>query len=205
MMTAIYAAVAVAILAALSFVSWAAISGYRRFRGKMLVTCPETNRPAGVSVDARGAALTGLTGDPVLRLTACTRWPERQGCGQECLAQIERSPEDCLVRTMLTDWYRTRSCALCGNDFRRVDSYDHKAVWWYDKKPALLSPDGRTVEWHEVAVEAVPEVLGTHRPMCWDCLVIDQLRRRHPELITVRPGGSRSGGDASRRETSEGW
>jgi hypothetical protein len=26
---------------------------------------------------------------PHLRLSECSRWPERQGCGQECLSQIE--------------------------------------------------------------------------------------------------------------------
>jgi hypothetical protein len=182
-----YAVLSLALVAALSVVSWTGIKTYRRFRGKMLVTCPETHGPAGVSVDARRAALTDLTGEPVLRLTACTRWPEREGCDQACLAQIERSPEGCLVRTMLTDWYARRSCALCGRDFPHVDSYDHTAVWWYDKKPALRSPDGRTVEWHEIAVETLPEVLETHHPLCWDCLIVDKLHRTHPELVTVRP------------------
>jgi hypothetical protein len=77
-----------------------------------------------------------------------------------------------------------------------VDSYDHVARWWYDKKPALRSPDGRTVEWREVAVETFPEVLETHRPVCWDCLIVDKLRRTHPELITVRPHRGLPGGSA---------
>jgi hypothetical protein len=153
----------------------------------MLVICPETQRPAGVSVDARRAALTSLAGERVLRLTACTRWPERGGCGQECLAEIRRSPEDCLVRRVLADWYRTRSCAFCGKAFASVDSYDHEATWWYDKKPALWSPDGHAVEWREVPVETLPELLETHRAMCRDCLIVDKLRRTHPDFITVRP------------------
>jgi len=203
MMTAIYVA-ALSVVAALLLIGWTGLTSYRRFRGKMLVTCPETGRPAGVSVDARRAALTSLGGDSALRLTTCTRWPEREGCGQDCLAQIGSSPEGCLVRTMLADWYAKRSCAFCGKDFPGVDSYDHQARWWYDKKPALWSPGGRAVEWHEVAVETLPEVLETHRPMCWDCLIVDKLRRTHPELITVRPDRSRAGksaayGDAARQ------
>jgi hypothetical protein len=150
----------------------------------------------------RRAALTSLSGDSVLRLTACTRWPEREGCGQECLVQIERSPDGCLVRTMLAGWYAKRSCAFCGKEFPEVDSYDHVARWWYDKKPALWSPDGRTVEWHEVAVETFPAILDTHHPVCWDCLIVDKLRRSHPELITVRPHRGLPGASAPDREAA---
>src|SRR5262245_21049577 len=76
-----------------------AIRAYFRFKGKMLVTCPETKKPAGVSVDAADAAEQSLVGEPHLRLRECSRWPERQGCGQHCLSQVEAAPEDCLVRT----------------------------------------------------------------------------------------------------------
>jgi hypothetical protein len=60
---------------------------YNAYSAPRAVTCPETQRPAGVTIDARHAAVTGLTGKPDFRLSDCTRWPARIRCGQECLPQ----------------------------------------------------------------------------------------------------------------------
>jgi hypothetical protein len=188
MLTAIYIIVGVILLGVFYFVWRMVLKPYRKFRGKMLVTCPETQQPAGVAVDAKHVALTGIQGEPDLRLKECTRWPERQNCGQECLAQIALSPQNCLVRTMLSTWYKGKSCVFCGKAFPQVDSYDHRAVFWYDQKPAFVSPEGKLVEWHEVPVETLPQVLITHRPVCWNCLVAMTFRRQHPELVVDRPG-----------------
>src|SRR4051794_38323315 len=72
-----------------------------RERGARAIVCPENRRPAGVQVDARHAALTGFAGAPKLRLSCCSRWPERAGCGQQCLSEIAASPEGCLVHNIL--------------------------------------------------------------------------------------------------------
>src|SRR5262249_44932030 len=86
-----------------------------KFRGQRIVTCPETRQPVGVDVDAAHAAATAsLSGPADLRLKDCTRWPERETCGQECLAQIEAAPEECLVRNILKTWYSGARCVLCG-------------------------------------------------------------------------------------------
>ena len=77
---------------------WASV--WLRFRGTRVITCPENTRPAGVHVDERHAAASPRRGTPTLRLSACSRWPERQGCGQACLAQIEAWPEGCLARNI---------------------------------------------------------------------------------------------------------
>ncbi len=60
---------------------------YRRYSGSRLVSCPENQESAVVSIDARRAAATGMHGHPELRLCGCTRWPERVNCGQPCLPQ----------------------------------------------------------------------------------------------------------------------
>src|SRR4051812_21294683 len=85
------------------------LSIWFRERGSRAIVCPENLRPAGVKVDAGHAALTALAGMEKLRLSACNRWPERAGCGQECLSQIEASPEGCLVRKLLEKWYEGKS------------------------------------------------------------------------------------------------
>ena len=69
------------------------LSTYVTFRGRRLITCPETHKIEAVDVAARKAALTAVFGEPTLRLDRCSRWPERQDCGQECLQQVETDPE----------------------------------------------------------------------------------------------------------------
>lgn len=153
---------------------------YRTYRGTRVITCPESRTPAAVEVDARLAVVTHMsTGTPVLRLAACSRWPERQDCGQECLAQIEAAPADCLARTMLTRWYDGRACAFCRQPIGEIH--------WSDHKPALRAPDGGTVGWESIRAEELPGVLASHAPVCWNCHVAETLRRRHPELIVDAP------------------
>ena len=64
---------------------------FRKYRGDRVITCPENHRPAGVTVDTGHVLLTTFEGKPDLRLKSCSRWPERQDCGQQCLSQIEAS------------------------------------------------------------------------------------------------------------------
>jgi hypothetical protein len=60
---------------------------YKRYSGSRLVACPEDQQSAGVNIDARHAAETGMDGCPELRLSGCTRWPEHAHCEQGCLSQ----------------------------------------------------------------------------------------------------------------------
>lgn len=152
---------------------------YFRLKGTRLVTCPETKKPAAVELDLRYAAATSAFGRPHLRLKDCSRWPERQACGQTCLAQLEEAPYGCLVRHILTDWYRSKPCALCRKPFGEIH--------WHDHKPALRRSDGLTLEWREIRPDDVPDALATHQPVCWNCHVAEQFRREHPELVVDRP------------------
>ncbi len=152
---------------------------YFKLRGKRLITCPENQKTAAVNVDARRASLEAVARKPHLRLSECSRWPEKQACGQQCLRQIELAPEDCLVRTIVTRWYEGKKCAICGRLIQEVE--------WMGHKPTLLDSERRTVHWDAVAAERLPEYFTTHAPVCWDCHVAETLRREHPELITERP------------------
>ena len=51
---------------------------YLRSRGPRVVTCPETGRAVAVELNAGKAAFTGAIDEPELRLSSCSRWPERQ-------------------------------------------------------------------------------------------------------------------------------
>lgn len=52
------------------------------------VMCPETEQVCAVHVDAKLAARTRMAGHEDLRLTACSRWPEKQNCDQACTVQV---------------------------------------------------------------------------------------------------------------------
>ena len=162
----------------LIYQSVVAIRMYRRMRGKMVVTCPETKKPAAVRVAAGKAALQAALGAPGLQLSECSRWPEKQACGQECLEQIEAAPKDCLVWAIVNRWYEGQSCAYCHETFGELH--------WHDHRPALMSEDGKTVQWTEIPAERIRHVLATHRPVCWNCHITETFRRENPELVVDR-------------------
>src|ERR1035437_4248807 len=158
-------------------------STWLKYRGQRAITCPETKRPAGVVVDAAHAAATVFGKAPELRLSECSRWPEKAGCGQECLSQIEASPEGCLVRRILVDWYAGKACASCGQPIGEIPPAGGK--------PALLLADGISVEWKQISAELLPETLAAAKPICFACHTAQTLVREHPELVVDRhlPGG----------------
>ena len=71
--------IAVLVLAVALFVFRAVpgVRAYFKLSGKRLVTCPETHEFEAVDVAAGEAALGALLNEPTLRLTECSRWPER--------------------------------------------------------------------------------------------------------------------------------
>ncbi|MGB2606929.1 MAG: hypothetical protein WBC78_25220 [Candidatus Sulfotelmatobacter sp.] len=154
------------------------VRAYFEYRGKRLITCPETHKAAAVDVAAGEAAAGAFLSEPTLHLKQCSRWPERQDCGQECLQQIEVDPENCLVWNIVSKWYEGKKCVFCHKTFGELRHLDHA--------PALLDADHKTVEWRELRPEQLPEVFATHQPVCWNCHVTETFRRLHPELVTDR-------------------
>ncbi len=154
------------------------IRAYFGFRGQRLITCPETHKTEAVEVAAGEAAIGAFLTEPTLRLSDCSRWPERQDCGQQCLQQIEVDPENCLVWNIVSKWYEGKSCVFCHKQIGPLHHIDHV--------PALLAPDHKTIEWKRIRPQQLPEVFETHRPVCWNCHVTETFRRLHPELVTNR-------------------
>ena len=162
------------------------ITLYARYRGKRVVTCPETKQAAGVELDARHAAGSGFAARADLRLSDCSRWPERAGCGQECLSQIQASPADCLVRNILVRWYEGKDCRFCGRPIGSIVAGG--------AQPAVYTADQISVDWSEIPAERLQEVLSAAEPVCFACHMASRTVREHPELVTdrssrtVRPG-----------------
>ncbi len=170
----------VGVIAALAYLLLRApLREYFLMRGDRLVTCPENEQPAAVKVDAAHAAVSAIRGFRDLNLEQCSRWPERAGCGQQCLRQIEEAPIDCLVKTHLSRWYADKTCVLCGKPLGMID--------WTRHRPAVMSPDRHTYEWHEIKPETLPDVLSTHAAICWDCHVAEVFRRQRADLVVDNP------------------
>jgi hypothetical protein len=147
---------------------------YVALRGTRLVECPETKAPAAVDIRAAKAAL-----GQHLSLSTCSRWPENQACGRQCLAQIERAPADCLVRNVVTKWYENKDCAVCHRPLGEID--------WIERKPGLIDAAGLSRPWPDVPPERLPQALATEQPICFDCYVAATFRREHPELVLDNP------------------
>jgi|SRR5262252_5066999 len=184
-MTIVYLIVAALIVAAIYFGIRYYVRASQLFAGERIIICPETGTQAAVEVDVRHAAITSLLGQTDLRLENCWRWPLKENCGQECLLQLDVAPADCLVRSVLEKWYRDKKCAFCERPFEKVVLIDHQ--------PALLNPEGATVEWQQIPISGVQEALATCRPVCWNCHIAQSFRREHPELVVERPPVVRHG------------
>jgi hypothetical protein len=155
------------------------IYGYLKYKRQRIVTCPETQQPAGVILAAAKIAGKSVLGAPKLELSQCTRWPEKQGCAQECLSQIRESNESCLVSNIVNKWYAGQSCVFCQLPFTEIH--------WHDHPPALVDEKGKSVLWKEVSLEKLQDTMATHLPVCWSCHIAETFRRQHPEMVTDRP------------------
>jgi hypothetical protein len=171
---------------AAAFVATCLIFGIRyfvravlRYRDSRVIICPDSGEQAMVEVDAVHAALTSALGQPDIRLQNCWRWPLHENCGQECLVQLDVAPEECLVQGVLMRWYDFKSCIYCGKPFEQIHLLDHK--------PALQSPEGKLVQWREVAIKDLQTVLTRYMPVCWNCYVARSFAHEHPELVVYRP------------------
>ena len=153
----------------------AALRRYRRAAGPRLVPCPGTGTAATIELDARRAALL-LAPDSELVVSRCSLWPQRAGCAQGCCEGLDPSARCASTRDVLARWYAGKQCSLCHRDIVAVD---HLGV-----TPGLLSPHGELLEWIAVPAETVFRILGTHRPVCAACDVLERVRQRMPPPAT---------------------
>jgi len=151
----------------------------RQYGGKMLVTCPETGKPAAVKVDLWRAIVAAVFGRYRVRLCACSRWPERAGCAQDCLCQIESNPEAHQAWTVAAKWFAGKKCAYCGDAIPPVTHMD--------RMPALVNLEKKTYEWNEIPPEDLPDAFEACKPVCWNCHIAETFIRQHPDLVTFRP------------------
>ena len=171
-------AIGILTLAALVFGLAVALGAFVRFRGERIITCPENKQPAAVHINMARVAREALIGKLDLRLYQCSRWPERAGCGQDCLSQVKENPENCLVWNLVDEWYKGKSCAYCQKPFGEIH--------WHDRHPALLGPDRSVIQWNEVPPENLPQIFQNYLPVCWNCYIAEEFRHKNPERVIER-------------------
>jgi hypothetical protein len=132
-----------------------------------VVVCPETRQSAPVKVNVFERIMTFLRGCERLELKECSRWPERRDCGQECLLQVDSSPE--LLNRLLRRWYGSKECVLCHRALVEDD--------WRLGHYSALDAGGKFLTAAEIAVSELHMLMDTLRPVCWSCHQVEAARR----------------------------
>jgi len=149
------------------------LQNYFRDRGRRAAVCPESGEHVEVEVDNKYAFWTALRGQEHTRLQSCSRWPAKSDCGQECLAQIDASPEN--VERLLSQWYQDKTCAICERELTSAD--------WRRSRVALLNDQQKLFELREVHLEDLASALPGMRPLCWNCHQAEGERQATPARI----------------------
>jgi hypothetical protein len=150
-----------------------------KYHGLMLVTCPETRKPAAIKVGTIRVALREFVNRGHIELCSCSRWPERRDCDQDCVREIEKVPEDHRVWKIASEWFAGKQCVYCRKSIEPVSHLD--------RAPALLRRDRKTVEWRDLPAEDLPEAFSECAPVCWSCHMTETFLRKFPGRAVVRP------------------
>jgi hypothetical protein len=109
----------------------------RAYKEPRTIICPENLDSVEVKIDGEIAARSALEGREEFRITSCSRWPEKQGCDQECADQVplvgdDRSDGQYLAFGMTPEQLRSESPVrmsphMFGQVMRqKVNRYLHK-------------------------------------------------------------------------------
>ncbi len=135
------------------------LKSYFKNAGRRSVTCPENHRQADVELDRKFAFWTALRGQEHTRAESCSRWPAKRDCGQECLAQVDPTPEN--LEHMLTTWSQGKACAICDRSLTPSD--------WRQGRLALVDESHKLYEMRQFSFDEIPAALEQMRPVCWNC------------------------------------
>jgi hypothetical protein len=138
-----------------------------------VLTCPETRKPAAVKLDIGHRLRTLFGGREQLQLKSCSRWPERQGCSQECLLQVDSSPA--ILDGVLRAWYAGKTCALCHRALQEQD--------WTLGRFSAVDASGRFLCGSELPLRKLPTALESYQPVCWPCHLGQRARNYPPDTL----------------------
>lgn len=139
-------------------------------RGRHGIICPETRNPADIELDGRYAMQTAAHNYEHSRIASCSRWPEKDECDQECLAQVNPSPEN--IERLLSKWCSGKVCGLCDRALRASD-WAFSRIGWLDENRKLI-------ELHDIELKNLQQELQDKRPLCWTCHLQERERQAKP-------------------------
>jgi hypothetical protein len=166
------------------------LQSYFQNRGRKSAVCPENGEPVDIEVDSNYAFWTALRGQEHSRLKSCTRWPHEGDCGQECLAQVDPSPEN--VERLMLGWYKGKGCGICERAITPSD--------WRRGRLAWLNTQYKLVELRQVNLRQLQSALEQMRPLCWTCHQEERARQFVPPQLRK---GDRRGLTSAARLSSE--
>lgn len=150
-----------------------ALQDYYKNRGRHGVRCPDNGQPVDVEVDNEYAFQTSLRGLEHSRLQSCSRWPEKGDCGQECLAQVDPSPEN--LERLLLKWSDGKGCAICARAIVPDD--------WRQGRLAVLNQHHELFELRDMPAEDLQSTLEHTCPLCWKCHQEERERQAKPHRV----------------------
>jgi hypothetical protein len=149
------------------------LQSYFKNRGRRSVICPENHQHVDVEMDRKFAFRTAWRGKEHTRLQSCTRWPEKGDCGQQCLAQVDPTPEN--IERLLVMWANGRACGICGRLLTTSD--------WRQGRLALLDERFKLIEMRQIDLTELSSTLERTRPLCWACHQDERARQAPPHRI----------------------
>jgi hypothetical protein len=156
-----------------------ALRTWSHVHGARVVVCPETQKAVAVRVDVGHAVASAVWEKPDLRLTSCSRWPERQDCDQPCVHQIETTPSETSPKVIATHFFSSQRCAICTRPIEPPSAIT--------LQPGFMDPVTHKVDnWQEVAPQDLAEAIATRRPLCANCTLAESFRQRFPDRVTDR-------------------
>jgi hypothetical protein len=149
------------------------LQSYFKNRGRRSVVCPGNHLPETVEVDRKFSFHTALRGQEHTRLESCSRWPEKGECGQECLVQVDATPEN--IDRFLKVWIAGKACGICGRLLTVAD--------WRPGRLAVLDENSNFFEMRQLPLDRLPFALEGKRPLCWPCHQEERVRQAQPHRI----------------------
>ena len=143
---------------------------YFKNKGRRRVTCPDDHTRAEVEVDRKFALQAAMHGKDEMRVKSCTHWPGHGECGQQCLIQVEATPEN--IDRLFTQWFDGKPCNLCGRLLTPSD--------WRHGRMGFLNDQFQLVELRQIDFEAIGSMPVPKRPLCWKCHQEEKQRRPVP-------------------------
>jgi len=142
------------------------LQSYFQNRGLQSAICPESGDQVDIEVDNKYSFWTALRGQEHSRLKSCTNWPEKGNCAQECLVQVDPSPEN--IERMMLSWYKGKACAICARAITPSDWRRGRLAWLDNHK---------LVELRQVNLRQLQLKLNELRPLCWRCHQDERVRQ----------------------------